>query len=97
MPDLENTQERIISVLRKRYGVRSKEVSGDSIIATDLGVDGDDAVEFLQELEGMFAFRFEESVSRRFWPESGIVFDSSIEPISVKELASIVAKNATQQ
>lgn len=76
--------------ITRTHGVRKEKYDVDAKIATDLGIDGDDALELLQAVERQYGVELSDIHNSGFWPEAGILFSKKVKPISSHELASIV-------
>lgn len=79
-------------VLESVHGVKPNEIEPTSMIATELGLDGDDAVEFLEQLEEIFSVKLVDIQDERFWPEAGFFRSRDVNPISVRGLAEEIVR-----
>lgn len=99
-----DTHNAVVGLIAEFTGYDSSWIQGSTRLMEDLGVDGDDAAELLQE----FASRFKVDLSRfefqrHFGPEAGwnpiaaayyLVVGSELEPISVKQLVEAAERGA---
>lgn len=85
-------EQFLVNILVKEHGLSPKGIKMDSLIATDLGVDGDDAWELLNEIEGHYNVDLSDVFETCFWPEAGLFKSRRVKPISVSRLAKIVCE-----
>jgi acyl carrier protein len=98
------TEQGIADILEHIHAVRAARIRPETFINKDLGVDGDDAVDLLREIQKRFQIDLNDfQVDRYFGPESwdlaGLlrkIFRGEklrLEPLSVRELGEYVDRN----
>ena len=73
-------------LLSTRHGIRLDKITMDSGIPSDLGVDGDDALELINDIQEHYSIVLDLDYDNHFWPESGLVYSKTVIPLSVRDL-----------
>jgi acyl carrier protein len=68
--DAESLTDRVISLVARKTGVKVSKISQQTDLVYDLGIDGDDAVELIDEFEHEFGVEMPNSeYDKHFGPE----------------------------
>jgi acyl carrier protein len=92
-----STEERLISLIQRMSG--NVNVSLDSTVNLDLNIQGDDAVELIEEIHNEFGTKFNGMDMRRFFKDEGIeillkFFKQNKTPLSVRHLLDVVERGS---
>ncbi|RYG90079.1 hypothetical protein EU803_15825 [Loktanella sp. IMCC34160] len=93
MPGFDREIEAILTVLRKHYGVIESQLSLDLSINLDVGIDGDDAGEFLELLSTEIGRDFEFDFAQYFCGE-GLFHLRRRKILTVSTLAELLRSTA---
>jgi acyl carrier protein len=100
-----NTEQAIARILERLYSKSAAHIRSEIAINKELGIDGDDAVDLLREIQNQFEIDIKDfEFSKYFGPESVSFLTAisralrgdrlNLQPLSVRQLAEYVDKKA---
>lgn len=110
-PSNEDVEARLFIWIAESLGVAPEKVSASTCVNLDLGVDGDDGVDFIRSFGGAFGVDVSDfPYSRYFGPEASNPFgffsaarklfswrkSSDLQPLLVSDLMSMVRESGTK-
>lgn len=85
-----------MEVLISEFGLKSSKVPANSLIASDFGIVGDDAVDLLKFVEAKIGKRINIDFDRYFQGEPGfLIFENDKADITIKTLAKLISEQNT--
>ena len=89
--DLETVIESIKEVLIGRFSVRSDALEDDVMINWDIGIEGDDAVDLIKEIEGALGVNVKIPIDEYFSGEG--LFARKRKPLTITQLAELILES----